>query len=442
MHAPERPLNILFLLPDQHRPDWLGCHGTVPVRTPTLDALAASGIRFTNAFCNSPLCAPSRAALASGRSYHRCGVVNNGQDYPLTQPTYYQALREGGYRVAGVGKFDLHKPNLDWNLDGSRLIRDWGFTEGIDNEGKLDGSTSYRRNGKPMGPYLAFLDSLGLAGEYAAEHDPVRLRACGGAYTTGLPDHAYCDNWLSENGLRFLNAFPKDTPWHLVVNFTGPHDPMEVTASMRARWEKADMPPPCGVPLPVHPDVTRARQNYAAAIENIDRQAGRFIDAVRARGELDRTLIVYSSDHGEMLGDHGKWGKNTWRTPSSGIPLIVAGPGLPPGRISDALVSLHDLAATFLDFAGQSPLPGADAMSLRPLLEGQTTAHRPTVTCGLNAWRMIFDGRYKFVTGGADGDQLFDLQADPHETRNALAALPEPARALHQLLKEEQESRT
>lgn len=117
--------NILFLFPDQHRFDYLGVNPDVPVRTPNIDALARRGIRFDKVVCSSPLGAPSRACLASGRRYHRCGVAGNECDYPLEHPTYYQHLRDAGYHVCGVGKFDLHKSTLDWELDGTRLISDW-----------------------------------------------------------------------------------------------------------------------------------------------------------------------------------------------------------------------------------------------------------------------------------------------------------------------------
>jgi arylsulfatase A-like enzyme len=422
----DKPPNILFFFPDQHRSDWLGGSADLPLRTPNLDRLASGGTRFTRAYCTSPLCAPSRASLASGRCYDRCGVVNNDQDLPLSQPTYYRALRDAGYRVAGVGKFDLHKATLDWGLDGSHLLEEWGFTGGIDNEGKIDGSRSYTGGGnRPQGPYLQFLHERGLADDYVAEHDRERRRACSDAYVTGLPDDAYCDNWLSENGLRFLREFPADSPWHLVVNFTGPHNPMEVTASMRARWESVRLPPPHNNDHPDPRGVLRARQNYAAMIENIDRQVGRFVDAVRERGELDRTLIVYASDHGEMLGDHGLWGKSTWRDPACRVPLIVSGPGVARGAVSDALVSLQDLAATFIEICRVEQLPGMDARSLVGILAGRTDRHRDAVVCGLNDWRMAFDGRYKLVLDGAAAVLLFDLVEDPFEDRDVAARHPE-----------------
>lgn len=424
--------NFLFLLPDQHRPDWLGVNPDLPLRTPNLDRLAANGVRFTRAFCNSPLCAPSRACLASGKGYEHCGVVNNGQDYPLDQPTYYQALRDVGYRVAGVGKFDLHKAVLDWNLDGSRLLAQWGFTEGIDNEGKLDGSNSFRRAGVPKGPYLAYLHRRGLADVYVQEHEGREQHL--GAYTTAMPDDGYCDNWVAENGLGLLRQFPKDQPWHLVVNFAGPHDPMDVTPAMRERWQGVDFPLPHANDHPDREGLLRNRQNYAAMIDNIDRHLGEFIDLVRERGEIDNTIVVYSSDHGEMLGDHNRWGKSVWYGPSVGVPLIIAGPGVREGVVSDALVSLQDLAAMFVDYASAEPMPGMDARSLRSLLSGRAEVHRPYVIAGLNDWRMVFDGQHKLVTRPGEPPILFDLENDPLEDVNCAAEHPAIAAQLRAAL--------
>jgi len=386
------PPNFLFFLPDQHRWDWTGANPNLPLRTPNLDALAGRGTRFTKAFCPSPLCAPSRACLASGKEYARCGVVNNSESYPLDQPTYYQSLRDLGYRVCGVGKFDLDKPTLSWGLDGSRLIRHWGFTEGGDSEGKFDGSNAYLRNGRsPTGPYLRYLAELGLADDYVKEHDKEIRKENKDAYTTCLPDHAYCDNWIGENGKRFLKAFPKDQPWHLVVNFAGPHNPMDVTASMRERWEEV------AFPAPVENDQTeylpedhqRIRQNYAAMIENIDQLAGEMINIVEERGERDRTVVIYSSDHGEMLGDYGRWGKSTHHDPACRVPLVMAGPGVGEGRRVEGLVSLHDLTATFLEWAGAASLPGMDSMSLVSCLREGSQTPRDRLVVGLNDWTRV-----------------------------------------------------
>jgi len=128
--------NILFFLPSQHRPDWLNCNPCLPLRTPNIDAIAARGVRFTSAFTPNPLCAPARACLATGSDYHRCGVINNGQNTPLSFPTYYQYLGDAGYEVSGVGKFDLHKADNDQGLDGGKMIREI-------TENGFDGSRSF-----------------------------------------------------------------------------------------------------------------------------------------------------------------------------------------------------------------------------------------------------------------------------------------------------------
>ena len=233
--------NLLLLIPDQHRPDWVG-GGGLPLRTPVLQALAARGVSFERAYCTSPLCAPSRASLASGRHYAQCGVPDNTRNYPLEQPTFYQALRAAGYRVAGTGKFDLHKEVGDpagawWELDGSRLLAEWGFTDGIDSEGKLDGSSSYRGAGGPRGPYMKLLHDRGLADRYVREH-ATRLDHLD-AYTTALPDDAYGDNWVAGNTLQVLDRLPREQPWFLQVNFLGPHNPFDVTNCACAWFEPA-----------------------------------------------------------------------------------------------------------------------------------------------------------------------------------------------------------
>jgi arylsulfatase A-like enzyme len=412
--------NFLFFLPDQHRPDFLGTNPDLPVRMPNLTELGRRGMRFSNCYTSSPVCAPARACLASGRRYDRCRVPDNSVDYPLDQPTYYQSLRDAGYRVAGCGKFDLHKATNDWGLDGQRLIEKWGFTDGIDNEGKYDGIISYTDADGPMGPYMAYLDERGLAETHVKD---LRSRDASSTFPTPLPEDAYCDNWLTANGLSLLDNIPVGQPWHLVVNFTGPHNPWDVTERMKKRWEDVEFPPAHRNDQyggAVHRGV---RQNYAAMVENIDRNIGRFLDAVERRGELENTVIIYSSDHGEMLGDHNGWGKGTWREASSHVPLTICAPDSLEGELTEALVPLHDLSATMLDYAGAEPLRGMDARSLRPVLRGDRREHRKYVTSGLRDWRLVFDGRHKVVRDG-ERTMLFDLEQDPHEDTDIASDRP------------------
>ena len=219
--------NILLLIPDQHRWDFMETTLGLPVRMPNLEELAARGIRFNQAIVNSPLCAPSRASLASTRNYHRTGVEDNFQDYPLDLPTFYQALRTAGYRTGGVGKFDLHKNTSDWGPDGKRCLDEWGFSDGVDNEGKWD--MVWNCADEPKGPYSEYLHGRDLMAAHVADMETRapgtdEHRNYGQTAPSPLPEEAYSDNWLTEHGLGTINGFPTDTPWFLQVNFTGPHE--------------------------------------------------------------------------------------------------------------------------------------------------------------------------------------------------------------------------
>jgi len=185
-------------------------------------------------------------------------------------------------------------------------------------------------------------------------------------------------------------------------------------------------------------------------VENLDRWVGIFVEELKRRGEYENTIIVFSSDHGEMLGDHNRWAKNVPYEASIGVPLIVGGPGIKVRR-SDALVSMIDIGATFVDYAGAERPDGMTARSFRPLLEGKTEKHRDYVSSGLFNWRMVADGRFKLVQGfdpkisqrGASVPKgtplptiLFDLKLDPLETKNYAAAEPEVVERLAKLLPE------
>ena len=412
----KRP-NILFFFPDQHRFDWLGSNPDIPVRTPNLDRLATDGVLFTRAVCPSPLCAPSRACLAAGKEYDRCGVENNGVNYPLHQTTCYTLLRESGYHVAGCGKFDLHKATLDWGLDGKRLLEEWGFSDGIDSEGKWDAITSGAK--EPKGPYMAYLHQEGLAEVHV--QDFMERRQVGGVvatFPTPLPEEAYCDNWVAMNGLKLIEDSPRDGPWFLQVNFTGPHTPLDITTRMERLCRGIDFPQPNGCSKFAPEQHVAIRQNYTAMVENIDRWVGIYIEELRKRGELDDTLIVYSSDHGEMLWDHNMTGKSKPYQPSVGVPLIVWGPGVQKGTISDMPATTLDLTATFLEYAGVPQEGDMDSLSLKPFLEGKADSPRDYVLSGLGKWRLVFDGRYKLIRGFTEEPLLFDLENDPFENIN------------------------
>ncbi|MEK7753956.1 MAG: sulfatase-like hydrolase/transferase [Acidobacteriota bacterium] len=417
--APAARPNILLLFPDQLRHDWVEPNSPFPVRTPNLKRLATEGARFTTAVSPAPVCAPARACLAAGKEYDRCRVASNAVNYPLDQTTVYGLLRNSGYHVLGCGKFDLHKPVIDWGLDGKRLIREWGFSDGIDNEGKQDAIRAYEEAGKPTGPYMAYLERRGLAKVHAADF---RKRRGNATFPTPLPDDAYCDNWIARNGLELLKSAPKDKPWFLQVNFNGPHAPWDVTANMQKGWREVQFPQP-NQGQGLTPDQFNAvRQNYSAMVENIDRWVGVFLENLKQRGESGNTLIAFASDHGEMLGDHNAWGKSKPYHPSVGVPLVCWGPGVKKGLTSKTPATTMDLTATFLDYAGVSVPRDMDSRSLRPFLEGRTGKGRDYVLSGLDSWRMVIQDRYKFIRGFGPAPLLFDLVNDPLENENVAGA--------------------
>lgn len=427
--------NMLFLFPDSHRGDWMP-YGEpalrrlgmwrLPLRMPNVERLMARGVAFTRAITPSPLCAPARACLAAGLRYERCGVADNGADYPLEQRTFYSALRDSGYRVGAVGKLDLHKASYTWGPTGwSDELRRLGFTDAVDNAGKIDAIVSGRD--APRDPYMKYLYDRGLAEAHIAD---MTQRRGQGTYPTPLPEEAYCDNWLTQNGVAMLERFPRDEPWFLMVNFTGPHGPWDITRRMKEYWRDAVFPPPLGGAA--DPERANAiRQHYAAMLENIDRNIGLLLDAVRRRGEADDTIVVYASDHGEMLGDFGRYGKCVPYRGSVHIPLVIAGPGIARGIVSEALAELQDLAATFVDFAGGTMEEAADSVSLRPILAGAAadSAHRAYQLSALHAdgnhnkfgWELVADGNGKLIRYDGRETELFELRGDPWETANVAA---------------------
>ncbi len=415
--------NILLLFPDHHRWDWLGLYGRLPLGTPVADALAARGALFTDAICPSPLCAPSRACLAAGREYDRCGVSGNDVDLPSESPTIYRMLRDAGYHVAGCGKFDLHKASFIWGRRGANCLDAWGFCDGIDSEGKYDGVHSYARAPRgAKGPYMAYLESLRLAETHVQDF---AARKSDQTFPTPLSDEAYSDNWIAANADALLARTPRGKPWFLQVNFTGPHPPWDITAGMAALYEGVKFPAPAGGNADDGLNHQAVRRNFAAMITNIDRLCGQILSGIEARGELDNTLVVFSSDHGEMLGDLGLWGKSRWYHPSIAVPMILAGPGVRAGAVHRGPATTLDLAATFLEAAGVAAPADMDSRSLWPLLRGQSPG-RPHVYCGLGDWRMVYDGRHKLVVHGDGRRVLYDRLHDPCE-RTDLSAQASPA---------------
>lgn len=447
--AVTRP-NFLFLLSDQHRPDWLGRNPDIPVPTPHMDALAKRGTDFSQAIVASPVCGPSRSCLASGMEYENCGVEVNRQPYKPEITTFYKHLRDSGYHTMACGKIDLHKGASGRTVDGRLKMEPWGFSDMLITAGKGGGYL-----GQPVGPkepYYAYLASLDppldriCAEDIATRAEPREQNWWGMTDPCPLPDEHYLDNFTARAGLDLIERAPEGSPWFLVVNFNGPHPPMDITRRMERQYRGPDrviegFPQPHGYsgPFPAEQHI-RIRQNYSAMVENIDAWLGAFQERLAERGELENTVVAYSSDHGEMLGDRSRWGKSVPFQASAGVPLTLAGPGIAQGAQSDALVSLMDLAATFLDYAEIEVPAEMESRSLRPLLDRGGGEHRDYARSALKSsfahaqrFRMVQDHRYKLIEGFFEATALYDREADPLETENIASAKPGEVSRLEKL---------
>jgi len=431
--------NIVLFFPDEYRWDWTGYLNRVPVRTPNLDALAARGTAFTSAICPSPLCCPSRAALAGGVEYPRCGVPHNNASYIGTEDGLYRLLQAAGYHTMGCGKFHLggmrHSCGRDGKQrrdDGTSWFDEWGFSDGLDSGWKKAVYSEYPKGN--VGPYMAYLEERGLAQVHVddfAKRRPERFQT----HVTPLPDDAYVDNWIARTAIGLVDSVPPDVPFFLQVNFCGPHQPWDVTQSMLSSCEGIEYPPPLA------PDETMSltkinevRRNYAAMIENIDREIGRIIDHLKKNGVYENTLFIVSSDHGEMLGDRGCWRKSVPWQASVGVPLLFSGPGVQHQPLVTTPTESLDIAATCLDFANIAAPGSWDSRSLRLVLEGRTDRVREVALSGLGPWSLVTDGRYKLIrTIEKDGNELlelYDLGEDPAEVIDVADARPEMVRRL------------
>lgn len=420
---PQLP-NILFIIADHHRWDWIGCSGYgIPVHTPNIDALATRGTLFEQCICQSPLCAPSRASLATGLYPNRTGVPDNEFDLDPSITTYMQLLRNHGYRVATCGKSDLHKKTKWYGLDGwTRLMGQLGYTEAVDQAGKIDAALLSGWP-TPSDPYMAYLHQQGLAKihhddyskrrEYRQEHG----RA---AWAAPFDRRHHTDDFAGRAALDLLNGFPKGEPWYLQVNMPGPHDPYDAPAELLARYADIEFAMPVGASPDDRTDHQAIRRNFAAMIEGIDEWVGRFIDVVAMRDEWANTIIVYTSDHGEMLGEHGRWAKLVPQEASIRVPLIIAGPSVQEGFRSNALVELTDLSATFTDLVGLEVPSEWDAKSLKPLLTNEDIQHRDVQISMLHDWHLVRTREWKLVLTAGKPTHLYNLADDPYELENQI----------------------
>ncbi|HET6521752.1 MAG TPA: sulfatase-like hydrolase/transferase, partial [Geminicoccaceae bacterium] len=412
-----RKTNLLFILSDEHNRDVAGCYGDGIAKTPHLDALAARGTRFTGAYCNSPICVPSRASLATGRYVHEIGYWDNAHAYDGRVPGWGHRLIETGHRSVSIGK--LHYRNETDPTGFSEQILPLHVVEGIG-----DAIGLLRDAPRPRGgaPYLA------------AEAGPGESTYLD--YDRGIT-RAACD-WLRTEGTR-----DPDRPWLLFVSPVCPHFPLVAPPEFFDLYPPDEMPlPPLYGKLPGHPVLRALRQsmNYAdyfdeakarvarsayyGMVSFLDDNIGRILRALEEAGLDGDTRVIYTSDHGDNLGNRDLWGKSVMYEDSVAVPLIMAGPDVPAGGVVRTPVSLVDCHPTFIEAVGERltpeearTLPGESLWRIarEPDRPERVVFSEYHAACSITGVYMVRVGRWKYVHYVGHPPQLFDLEADPGE---------------------------
>ena len=427
--------NLLYIHSDQHSPYISGCYGDPLVRTPHLDALAASGVALDNTYCPSPICVPSRMSMLSGRYPHENQVWTNNQILDSAIPTLAHAMGSGGYKPVLIGRMHSNGPD---QLHGyaERLVGDHGPNHiggrGADH-GMLSGTA---------GPARVSLEKAGHGQSAYQVHDE------------DVP--APTVDFFNPLGVKKRAGQPAE-PFSLSVGFMLPHQPFVARLQDYEYYYENMFPPHITEPFgeDLHPhikmwreksgiqevsdeEVRRARAAYWALVERMDILIGQIIAALRANGLEENTLIIYTSDHGEQVGEHSLWWKQTFYEDSVKVPAILSWPGhLPGGTRCGRVVSSLDLNATMLDALGCPALPNSRGRSLLPVLKDPDHAAWDDVAFSELCYdaaggggpfpeqgvfqRMIRRGPWKLNYYHEQPCQLFNLEEDPRETNDRAA---------------------
>ena len=426
----ERP-NIVLIQVDQWRGDCLSVAGHPVAHTPTLDALALDGVRFARAYSSTPICIPARSALMTGLSARSHGRVGYEDGVPWNyRTTLGGEFTRHGFQTEAVGKLHAFP-------ERSRL----GFEHVVLHDGY---GLAWRRRNRDLGDVDDYLPWLRAQTSRTEADDFEHGIHCNShvARPWPLAEHLHPTNWVTMHGIDFLRRRDSTRPFFLYLSYHRPHPPYDPPAWAFEQFIGTEMPPPPvgdwvdrfeGLENPfcantargrLRPDILqRARAGYYGHLSHIDQQINRFLWALRERDLWKNTWICFTSDHGELLGDHHFFHKSLPYEGSARVPLLLRGPAgakMPAGIVNDAVVEQRDILPTLLAAAGLPAPAGIDGHSLlgcarnpdasvRDYLHGETATHGGSV-------QWLTDGREKYVWFSADGhEQLFDLRVDPQE---------------------------
>jgi arylsulfatase A-like enzyme len=416
--------NVLFVTVDQWPGHLLGCAGHSVIETPTIDQLARIGTRYTQAYAACPICIPARRSIMTGTSpkTHGDRIFQPALPMPAGLPTLAQCFRDGGYQATAVGKLHVYPQRDRIGFDDVLLAE-----EGRDHFGIDDYEMFLADNGYPGRQFMHGMSN----NEYSWR-------------TWHLPEELHVTNWTTWAGARTIKRRDPTRPglWH--VSYTHPHPPLvplasyfdryrtrDVQASNVGEWAKEPADLPHAVRLArefwaeLPPDrLADAKRAVYALCTHIDHQLRILIGTLREEGILDDTIILFCSDHGDMLGDHGLYAKRLMYESSAKVPMILVGPArsnaVRPGGTDDRLVELQDIMPTLLDMCELTVPDTCEGLSMigsrrRDILYGESLT-------GAKATRMVRDGRFKLIWYPAGNRlQLFDLADDPSELHDLAA---------------------
>lgn len=444
--------HIWLITTDQMRGDALGCENPAVI-TPQLDALAEEGTVFKRAYCASPVCTPSRASIFTGRYPHVHGAWNIGVSLNEEELTLCDHLKSLGYRTVGVGKMHFRQQLKSGFVHEAEEVhvRD----RGRERDGTYYGFDEHHiTEDNMLGEYLD--DVAERAPEAAArlKKDLYRSEnAAGDVWESELAPELHQTRWIADRSIRVIEEHGSDEPLFLWSSFVDPHHPFNPPQAYAKLYEHADIPGPTGDDSDIEgrPEhlrlqkrkgywpgggeahswdsehMTRLIRNYYAMITFIDEEIGRIRNAWKEKGLDDELLIVFTSDHGELLGDHGLLYKGPWFYEGlTRIPMILRGPGIRKGAVTDALMEHVDIVPTLLELIGQETLPeGIQGLSQRPVASGDTERVRESAMTSYDAHdrgvhaKCLRTDRYKLVIFADEAyGELFDLESDPGERDN------------------------
>ena len=446
--------NVVVIMADQHRADLLGCAGDRGVITPALDQLASEGVRFTRVNCQGPLCMPARASFVTERYVRDHGVYTNWAEVASESPTYVKALRESGYHSAMIGKAHLYRDETHTAAhvdDLAGRLQALGFDEVLESGDKFSTGMPNRytdalRDRGLLDVYRTHIADRSYQGDNETGANATKRIPMWDSTPLPLPLDAYIDAWQGEQAVRWIDAYDRDRPFFAFVGFPGPHDPWDAPADAVRRYDGVEVSRPTSTRRPeldgtgaygrllkafldlsdtstmTDAAIAGMRRAYCADISVIDHAVGRIVERLAQRGLLENTWVIYTSDHGEMGGNHGLMSKCVLYEPAVRVPLIIRPPGGCTPRTITAQVEHLDVPATIREIAGAPPVPASEGRSLLGCFGDEAPPAREVSVSENWGFALFETERYKLVV---DEDamspcQLFDLAEDPHEDENLL----------------------